>query len=236
MSKAVKEKNRTLGRTVLPVVVMAVIALVLLVVLTLWKNSVEPAAPRLDAADAQFVVCIDPGHGGSDQGASWNGRLEKDDNLALALALQTALAERRIYAVLTRTGDETLSLEERVAFAEENGVDYFISLHRNLFEGQANGVEVWVARQCSQTAEDLARQVDEALVAVGVQQDRGVRRGSQDGTGDYYVLAHTSMPAILVEMGFMQDEEDNRLLDQRLNDYAAAMAEAILATWEETAA
>lgn len=230
MSAVVKKKRSP----VLPVAVMAVLALVLLVILTVYGRDAQTGPARASTAQGELVVCIDPGHGGSDQGASWNERLEKDDNLTLALALRDALEERGIGVVLTRTEDTALSLEERVCFAEEQGADYFISLHRNLYEGQASGVEVWVARQCSDAAEQLARRVQEALVDVGVQQDRGVRRGSQDGEGDYYVLAHTTMPAILVEMGFLQDAEDNRLLDGNLEEYAAAMAEAILTAWEET--
>lgn len=55
----------------------------------------------------------------------------------------------------------------------------------------------------------------------------GVRYGSQSGSGDYYVLSHTTMPAILVELGFIQDQEDNRLLDRNLNQYAEAIADAV---------
>ncbi len=179
--------------------------------------------------DALCVVCIDPGHGGSDQGASWEGRLEKEDNLALALALQQALAERNIRGALTRADDTGLTLEERVAYAQEQQADYYISLHRNFAEVEACGVETWVAEQCSDTSLALANAVQEGLAAVGIQNDRGVRRGSQSGEGDYYVLSNTSMPAILIEMGFLQDEEDNRLLDRHLEDYAAAIADAVLA-------
>lgn len=231
MKQSVKERKRLLRHPAFPVAVLALIALILLVILVTHRES-DPAPPPETLSGGALVVCIDPGHGGGDDGASWEGRLEKDDNLTMALALRDALEERGISAVLTREEDSTLSLEERVAAAEACGAGYFISLHRNSAEG-GRGLEIWVARQCSAAAEDLAFRVEEALTGVGVQSDRGIRRGTQSGEGDYYVLHHTTMPAILVELGFLQDGEDNRLLDTYLKDYAAAMAGAILAAWEE---
>ena len=71
--------------------------------------------------------------------------------------------------------------------------------------------------------------MEQGLVSVGVQNNRGVRQGSQSGSGDYYVLSHTTMPAILIEMGFIQDEEDNRLLDRNRRSYAEAIADAVVA-------
>ena len=181
----------------------------------------------LDRSSALCVVCIDPGHGGTDQGTAWEGRLEKEDNLKAALALRDALTERNIYPVLTREGDTGLTLEERVALAQEEQADFYISLHRNAAEVSANGIEVWVAENCSATSLALAQRVEQGLVEAGVQNSRGVRYGSQSGSGDYYVLSHTSMPAILVELGFIQDPEDNRLLDRNLDKYAEAIADAV---------
>lgn len=184
-------------------------------------------SPQVDRANALCVVCIDPGHGGDDQGTAWEGRLEKEDNLKAALALRDALAERNIYSLLTREGDTGLTLEERVLFAQEQQADFYISLHRNAAEVAANGIEVWVAENCSATSLELAQRVEQGLLAAGVQNSRGVRYGSQSGSGDYYVLSHTTMPAILVELGFIQDQEDNRLLDRNLKQYAEAIADAV---------
>jgi len=233
MGGAVKRRRGRLSPEAAAVAVMAAIAVVLLVILIAGKEAGEAEQEQADPAGALCVVCIDPGHGGGDQGASWEGRLEKDDNLAVALALQQALEERNIRAVLTREGDAALTLEERVDFAQEQQADLYISLHRNYADQPACGVEIWVAEQCSETSEALARRVDEGLAAVGVQRDRGVRFGSQSGEGDYYVLSHTAMPAVLVELGFIQDAEDNRLLDEHREDYAAAIADAVETVWKE---
>ena len=191
-------------------------------------------AKTVDRATALCVVCVDAGHGGSDQGTAWEGRLEKDDTLALAQALQEALSERNIYCVMTRSDDATLSLEERVAVAEEERADLFLSIHRNSAQVEACGLEVWVSQGCSETSLALAQGIEGALIDAGVQESRGVRFGAQSGSGSYYVLRMTSMPAVLLEMGFIQNEEDNRLFDDRLEDYAAAIAEAVENTWKES--
>lgn len=209
-------------------------ALVLAVVLLVLRGcGGTKTVDHVDRASALCVVCVDAGHGGADQGTSWEGRLEKDDTLALALAVEQALSQRNVYCVLTRSDDDTLTLEDRVAFAEEEQADLFLSIHRNYADADACGVEVWVAEGCSDTSLALAQRLEEALVGAGVQDSRGVRTGSQSGSGSYYVLRMTSMPAVLLEMGFIQNEEDNRLFDKRLEDYAAAIADAVVDTWEE---
>lgn len=214
------------------IAVGAAAAVLLLAALVLALRRMGPAQ-TVDRDTALCVVCVDAGHGGTDQGTAWEGRLEKEDTLALAKALQQALNERNIYCVMTRSDDATLSLEERVAIAEEEQADLFLSLHRNSAQVEACGLEVWVSQGCSETSLALAREIEDALIGAGVQESRGVRSGTQSGSGSYYVLRMTSMPAVLLEMGFIQNEEDNRLFDDRLEDYAAAIAGAVENTWKE---
>ncbi len=243
MRGTVKRRKRRTRMPRLAVVILGLLvldAVLLLALSAVQKGQSATAQSDTDDAllDAQgdvsglFTVCIDPGHGGSDVGASWEGRLEKDDNLAVALALRDALTALDVRCVLTRETDEYISLADRVALAEEQEADYYISLHRNYVDADACGVELWVAEGCSTAAETLALRLDTALVSVGVQRDRGVRYGSEDGEGSYYVLRSTSMPAVLVELGFLQNEEDTRLLDGNLESSAAAMADALFAAWE----
>lgn len=213
------------GTAVILILVLAAALLVGLIVRGVTALGRKEALPQ---ATVPCTVVVDAGHGGNDQGASFDGRLESEDNLRLALAVQRALQDRGITAVLTREGDTALTLEERVAAAEDAGADFFLSLHRNFSDGAGYGTEVWTAEQCSARATQLAEAIRAGLTAVGVQRDRGVRAGSQSGTGDYYVLAHTTMPAVLVEMGFVENEADNRLFDQHLEDYAAAIAQAVM--------
>ncbi len=207
-------------------IAVAVGFLALLLVLIHHSSSSSTPQP-VECISVPYTVCIDAGHGGSDPGASGSDRTEKDDTLAAALALEQAMKERNITVVMTRSDDTALTLPERVAVAEEASANLFLSLHRNVAES-GNGIEIWIAQQCSTTSQSLADKIHANLVAAGVQNDRGIRAGTQSGNGDYYVLSHTTMPAVLIELGFLQDKEDNKLFDKHLTDYANAIANAVV--------
>ena len=91
-------------------------------------------------------VIIDAGHGGSDPGAVFEGRQEKEDNLRLALALGRILEENGVDVVYTRTEDVYQSPAEKARIANDSGADYFISVHRNSSQvpGQYSGAETLV--------------------------------------------------------------------------------------------
>ncbi len=178
-------------------------------------------------------VCIDPGHGGMDPGCDYNGRLESDDNWKLALALKTELEAAGIDVVMTREDNTTkVFLKDRVKIANASGADHFISLHRN--KGDGYGIETWMTANSGQATEELTNNVHNAIVSANVQRDRGVKVGTETGEGsDYYVLGNTTMPACLIEFGFINNEEDNRLYDVNLEAYAKAIAQAVQSTYQK---
>lgn len=172
-------------------------------------------------------VVIDAGHGGADFGAIFEERNEKEDNLALALLVYERLEEMGVDAELTRDTDKKISLEKRCLFANRKRSEFFVSLHRNSAEG-ARGVEIWVTdEENSEKDVRLAESILSALDEVGISQNRGVKKGYARGEGNYYVNSHTQMPSCLVELGFINSETDNKLLDEHLNEYASAIAGAI---------
>ena len=178
----------------------------------------------------QIVLCLDPGHGGEDGGATLEDRLEKDDNLKLALAVREALEGygfENLTVLLTREADTSMALEERAAFANEAKATLFVSLHRN--SGGGRGVETWTSADAFRPESRLAKLIQTQLVQVGVSKDRGVKHGTASNPhASYYVVGHTEMPAVLVELGFLDNAEDNALLDAHLTDYAAAVARGLL--------
>lgn len=193
------------------------------IVLFAWNilglGTKEPVGP---------IVCIDPGHGGADVGAVGpDDRYEKDDNLTLALAVQKELEEKGVAVLMTREDDRKLSLEDRCYIANKEKATLFVSIHRNSAERKsANGIEIWTAN--NGTGNQMATYIYEGLKMVGMQTDRGIQRGTSDsGNSDYYVNKHTNMPSCLLEMGFITNEEDNRLLDVHMEEYAKAIAEGI---------
>ena len=192
------------------------IAAVVLFVLFVFR---QPQGPVL--------ICLDPGHGGSDPGAVHpDGRAEKDDNLALALAIRNRLLERSVDVILTREDDVTLSVEERCRFANQIEATHFLSLHRN--SGGGIGIEAWVAVQPAKKEDRLGRAVLKALEACEIQRNRGLKTGSAaDPTVDYRSNAYTDMTSCILELGFIDNDLDNELWDEHVLTYANAIADAL---------
>ena len=168
------------------------------------------------------TIIIDAGHGGYDNGASYNGRREKDDNLNLALAVGQRLEQKGFPVVYTRTTDVYQRPIDKARIANESGGDYFVSFHRNASPNPNtySGVQTLVYNDSGVPAE-LARNVNEEMVKVGFN-DLGV-----PVRPDLVVLRRTSMPAILIEAGFLNTEADNETFDQNFDALANAIATGI---------
>ena len=179
------------------------------------------------------IICIDAGHGGSDPGAVNGDRQEKIDTLALALRVASYIEKAGYTPLLTRSDDTYLSLGDRCAIANDADAAYFVSLHRNSAEG-GKGTEVWISSQKTAPERHLAQEILKALDEVGIQSNRGVKAGTQGSSdGDYAVNRNTEMPSCIIELGFIGNDEDNRLLDKHIDDYAKAIADAIVKLMEK---
>lgn len=176
---------------------------------------------HMRAAERTFM--LDAGHGGSDSGAVYNGRLEKNDNLRITLAVGERLARSGERVLYTRTDDSTVDLTYRSTMANSAGATYFVSFHRNSASTVGRGVEVYYHTSLSaqSTAARMAAPVQDALVACGFH-NRGVKQAN------FSVLRRTSMPAILVELAFINNEAENAKLDSEFDRIADAIASALL--------
>lgn len=172
-------------------------------------------------------VIIDPGHGGSDVGAEYNGRYEKDDNLDISLKVCEILKDNGIKAALTRKEDKFISLENRCRIANFRKAKAFVALHRNSADN-ARGVEIWISGNASDEESALANEIMNSLSQAGISLDRGVKKGYAQGDGDYYINKHTKMSSCLVELGFINNENDNELFDKNIDSYAEAIAGAVI--------
>ena len=167
-------------------------------------------------------ICTDYGHGGNDSGAVYKGRKESDDNLALGKAVAAELRRHGVVADETRTADVAVSLNERSNFENRQSYDYFISFHRNAFKPeQAKGVETYTYLNPGAKAKGLADKIQNALVNIGFT-NRGVK------AANFHVLRETKAPAVLVEVGFIDNTGDNQLFDSKRDEIVAAIAGAIL--------
>lgn len=175
-----------------------------------------------------YSIMLDAGHGGSEPGAVYQGRQEKDDTLKLVLAIGDILQNNGIDVEYTRTTDVYESPYQKALEANEAEVDYFVSIHRNSSPepNQYNGVESLVY-DLSGIKYEMAQNINKQLETVGFV-DLGV-----EARPNLVVLRRTQMPAVLVEVGFINSDIDNKLFDDNFNDIALAIAQGILVTLEE---
>lgn len=171
------------------------------------------------------LVVIDPGHGGANPGAMYGGRREKDDALALSLAVGSILERNGVDVYYTRTSDVYESPARKADKANAAGGDYLVSIHRNSspYPNQYSGVESLVYSRYGEAAR-LAENINVRLEQVGFE-NQGVNERQ-----DLVVLNRSQMPAVLLEVGFINTDEDNRLFDERFGEVAQAIADGILAT------
>lgn len=176
-----------------------------------------------------YSIMLDAGHGGRDPGAVYQGRSEKDDTLQLVLALGEILQNNGIDVEYTRTTDVYESPYEKAMEANNAGVDFFISIHRNSYptDNVVSGVESLVY-DLSGIKLQMAENINEQLETVGFV-DKGVK-----ARPNLVVLKRTKMPAVLVEVGFINSNVDNQLFDENFEDIALAIATGILDTLEPT--
>lgn len=175
------------------------------------------------------VVCLDAGHGADDVGATSTGgaRLEKDDNLRLTLKVRDKLEEKGVKVVLTRGDDSDITLKERCKLANKKRCDFFLSLHRNS-SVSGSGFEAWIAKEPKGNEEQTAQELVDALSDISGLPNRGVKRGYRNSSGNnYYVNSNTNMPSILLEVGFVTNENDNESFDKNIDKNAEAIAEII---------
>lgn len=172
-----------------------------------------------------YTIVIDAGHGGSDPGAVYEGRREKDDNLSLAMAVGELLSRQGVSVIYTRTTDVYQTPFEKAQMANQADADFFISFHRNSSEepNQYTGVETLVYDN-SGIKQTMAENINGALSELGFR-NLGVK--ARPGL---VVLRRTKMPALLIETGFLNNEQDNALYDEKQEEIARAIADAVLGT------
>ncbi len=172
----------------------------------------------------QFRIVIDPGHGGKDSGAVGEYSEEKKLNLIYSNILYDLLEQDYHFVpVLTRTRDEYRSLKYRVDFAKQNSADIFISMHCN-----ASALSKPHDCQVFYHSEGKDKPLAEILFSYVDKIDHDTSRWSREIKANFYVLrnlANESTPAVLVEIGFISNEEDERLLND--DDFQRKFAEGL---------
>jgi len=175
----------------------------------------------------KFLVIIDPGHGGPDPGAIGIGGIrETDVVLEVSKIVKNLLSEKGVKVRLTRTNDVDLDLPPRVSIANNTDADIFVCIHANASSGKRRdiiGLETFYYR--GWRGRLLAKGIQKQILRVSPgSPDRGVKQGR------FYVIKNTSMPAVLVEIGFLTGRLDARRLEKitHRKRLAYAIAKGIL--------
>jgi N-acetylmuramoyl-L-alanine amidase len=161
-----------------------------------------------DSTENKYKVVIDPGHGGKDPGSiGASGSYEKDFTLSLASKVSHLLEqESQIEVYMTREKDVFLSAETRVRpnYANDLGADLYISIHANTFtDPSVSGTESFYYNQNSLS---LANIIHKHVVEATGFRNRGVKKEN------YFVLKDTTMPATLLEIGYITNPEDEQTM------------------------
>ena len=158
------------------------------------------------------IVVLDAGHGGYDSGATNKGTKEKDLNHKIIYTLMknyfsSNAPDTKVY--WTRTSDVFITLAKRASFASTVGADIFVSLHMNsASSSSANGTEVYYSTNNNSssfsgvTSKAIATLFKNNLVTRLGTSNRGVK------TAGYYVTKHNTVPAVLIELGFLSGSKD----------------------------
>lgn len=181
------------------------------------------------AYSGEPYVCLDAGHGADDVGATNGDRYEKDDDLKLTLKIKEKLEAMGINVYLTRSDDSDVTLAERCKNANKKHCTLFVSVHRNSADDKnANGIEAWVSRKPKGDEYTLAEDLVASICKLTGQQNRGVKKGFRDNSyGDYYINSDTDMPSLLLEVGFITNDSDNKAFDEKLDETAETIAKTI---------
>jgi N-acetylmuramoyl-L-alanine amidase len=176
----------------------------------------------------QPLIVLDPGHGGSDEGAKINTFMEKKLTLVTTGLVRQHLEARGYQVLMTRSKDVYLPLPRRVSIANKRKGAIFVSIHFNSApRADVQGIEVfyfdskeaWRTKASRRLASNILRSTLEETSAAS----RGIKQGN------FHVIRETDMPAVLVEGGFMTNKEERARLRDRdyLNQLARGIAEGI---------
>jgi N-acetylmuramoyl-L-alanine amidase len=228
------KKNRTWLINRKKVSIIGLILLLVLVCIFSDRSKLTNEKMVLSYHLANKIIVVDPGHGGIDPGA-WRGNLEeKDITLQIGQKLAGQLSQAGALVVLLRNDDSDLvedgfegsirerkrkDLATRAEKANEVGADLYVSIHVN-----ADPSPRWSGAQTfyypkSETSKLFAESIQSELIRIMGNTTRKAK------TGDYFIMEHTKIPTVIIEVGFISNPGEAQLLTQ--DDYQSKLVFAI---------
>ena len=201
-------------------------------------NFVNGKYVKEDNKNTKRAIFLDPGHGGSDSGAVSNGLREKDLTLSVYNKVSSRLASLGYSVLTSRNTDKGVGLVDRADQANKSNADMFLSIHFNAGgRGASYGIETYYYKarpeytpainkdkhndpERLEKSRKLAQKIQQSLVSKTGAYDRGVKRET------FAVLRETSIPSILVELGFIDNQEEANKI--KTNEYQEKLADGIV--------
>lgn len=171
-------------------------------------------------------IIIDAGHGKQDNGASGNGVIEKTLNLKAAKAIQSAIEKVNGTVYMTRTTDnQFLTLDERAAYAKQKGANAFISVHHNSGPSSASGYESYYSTSNRVSSAKFAEAIHQGIKDA-IQEEYPSYSDRKLKKVDYYVVRYNSVVSVLLELGFVTNSSDAKLINS--DHYRETVAEGVV--------
>lgn len=199
-------------------------------------EKVADEAVSAEISEKELIVVIDAGHGGEDSGAVANSVLEKDINLEIALKLRDMLKASGIEVKMIRESDVSIydtasgtirerkvsDLKNRVKIVNNNKKNILVSIHQNKFEqSKYSGAQMFYSTN-NDKSQILAENIRKSITGL-IQPEN--KRELKKGGSDIYLLNKAAVPAVIVECGFISNEEEAKNLSNE--EYQSKIAFAI---------
>lgn len=205
-------------------ILVLMVAVVLIFLLPLQNIKSVIHIIKIRPLDNKIIV-IDPGHGGIDGGTNIGNILEKDINLSISLKLKDLLSKKGATVIMTRDIDVSLDdhiigngsrhredLEARVKIIDESKADIFISIHVNHIKNVKKIGPIVFYDTNNQAQKYLAEHMQDYLNNILTYKKMGITLKHVATAADYYILRNSIIPGVIVEMGFISNETDRKLL------------------------
>ena len=198
------------------------------------KNAVQVSAGNpviAPSSTSKVILVLDAGHGGTDSGASGNGNLEKTMTLRIVTEAKKYFdKDTRFQVYYTRTGDQTLTLENRYTLANNVNADIFISVHINSYKSTSTGTETLYSKDRNTITQkgnisslELATAMQQGACAATGFENRGLVNRPK-----LYVLKYTNMPACLIEYGFISNRTECISMNANMPNYGRALYQSVV--------
>ena len=173
------------------------------------------------------TVVIDPGHGGADLGAADSLVYEKHINLDVSRRLERSLKEAGFKTIMTRSRDEFIALSERSSIANRQRNAIFVSVHfnSNRLANSASGTKIFFHKQ-DPLGRLLAKCISAEVAKVSQLPNLGIWSDTRIYDSGFAVLRNSRMTAVLLELGFINNDRDVRRMTQP--DFHADSAAAVV--------